>query len=317
MNSFVYHAVGAIAVCAICSNAAVAETVRVEPGQTLYGIAQNQLGNGTRWREICELNRETLGPDCDRVYPGTVLTLPGDAPAVSETSEADAEETGNRDNFEDAVTAAVEEAMQRADAEAGAAEPGRSEEGAPVRPMVRPDSAQSSSGIAEVPSGDDTDPADAKPYAAASNEQPASDPLIPQASAETIVDRVASAEQSCQEGPLTRVSRIRFAEAEGHALVTRGVALQERAELRSESRFNQQFALILTKGNDRQRLVVDAAKLQRRQGGAYVVSVDIANPERAYPQNTPDQVEIELLSGNASDIEVWLCPVSLEVEFEG
>lgn len=186
-----------------------------------------------------------------------------------------------------------------------------------MRPMVRPDSAQSSSGIAEVPSGDDTDPADAKPYAAASNEQPASDPLIPQASAETIVDRVASAEQSCQEGPLTRVSRIRFAEAEGHALVTRGVALQERAELRSESRFNQQFALILTKGNDRQRLVVDAAKLQRRQGGAYVVSVDIANPERAYPQNTPDQVEIELLSGNASDIEVWLCPVSLEVEFEG
>lgn len=313
-----YQAMSVIAACAICSSAAVAETVRVESGQTLYTIAQNKLGNGSKWREICALNRETLGPNCDRVYPGMVLTLPGDAPAAPETSEATAEQTGNSDAFDDIVTAAVEEAMQKVDAEAASAESERPEEQSPLRPMVRPGSAQSPSRNADVSGDAEPDPiTDAQTDAALSGDRTTTDPLIPQASAETIVDRGASSEQSCQEGPLTRVSRIQFAEAEGHALISSGVALQERAELRSESRFDQQFALILTKGNDRERLVVDAAKLQRRQGGEYVVAVDISNTERGYPQNTPDQVEIELLSGNVLDIEVWLCPVSLKIEFEG
>jgi nucleoid-associated protein YgaU len=54
-------------------------TYTVQPGDTLSGIAQQQLGNASRWPEIFVLNRSTIQHP-DRISPGQVLTLPGDTP---------------------------------------------------------------------------------------------------------------------------------------------------------------------------------------------------------------------------------------------
>lgn len=51
-------------------------TVKVGAGDTLAGIAQKNLGDGSRWREICKLNRDVIGQDCDVIQPGMMLDLP-------------------------------------------------------------------------------------------------------------------------------------------------------------------------------------------------------------------------------------------------
>jgi nucleoid-associated protein YgaU len=54
-------------------------TYTVQPGDTLSGIAQHQLGDASRWPEIFLLNRNIIRHP-DRISPGQVLTLPGDTP---------------------------------------------------------------------------------------------------------------------------------------------------------------------------------------------------------------------------------------------
>ena len=51
----------------------------VQPGDTLSGIAQQNLGDANRWPEIFVLNRGIIR-DPDRISPGQVLVLPGDTP---------------------------------------------------------------------------------------------------------------------------------------------------------------------------------------------------------------------------------------------
>jgi nucleoid-associated protein YgaU len=48
----------------------------VQSGDTLSEIAQEQLGDASRWREIFELNR-ALVSDPDKIFPGQVLVLSG------------------------------------------------------------------------------------------------------------------------------------------------------------------------------------------------------------------------------------------------
>lgn len=48
----------------------------VESGDTLGGIAKEQYGDASRYKEIFEANRATLD-DPDRIYPGQVLRIPG------------------------------------------------------------------------------------------------------------------------------------------------------------------------------------------------------------------------------------------------
>ena len=47
-------------------------TYTVQSGDTLWDIAQSQLGDGTRFREIIAMN----GLLSDTIYPGQVLQLP-------------------------------------------------------------------------------------------------------------------------------------------------------------------------------------------------------------------------------------------------
>lgn len=53
-------------------------TYTVQRGDTLSKIAQRTLGNGARWKEIFEANRDQLS-NPNLIYPGTVLKVPGQA----------------------------------------------------------------------------------------------------------------------------------------------------------------------------------------------------------------------------------------------
>ncbi|MDB5101650.1 MAG: hypothetical protein JWM80_6071 [Cyanobacteria bacterium RYN_339] len=63
---------------------AVPATYTVKPGDTLKAIAAAKLGNADRWREIYELNRQTL-PSPGVVAPGTQLQMPADAAGTATT----------------------------------------------------------------------------------------------------------------------------------------------------------------------------------------------------------------------------------------
>lgn len=103
----------AIAICFLTVCAARAETVQVQPGDTLSKIADRLLGGGNRWLELCEANRARLR-DCNKIAVGTILTLPSagknspiqsDAVIATDATEA----TGNT------IAAAVSEGGGRSD----------------------------------------------------------------------------------------------------------------------------------------------------------------------------------------------------------
>ena len=51
-------------------------TYEVQEGDTLFDIARHELGKGSRWAEIYDLNRDALGKDFDYLTPGMQLVLP-------------------------------------------------------------------------------------------------------------------------------------------------------------------------------------------------------------------------------------------------
>lgn len=51
-------------------------TYTVVPGDCLWYIADEQLGDPYRWPEIYEMNRDVIGGNPDLIYPGQVYTLP-------------------------------------------------------------------------------------------------------------------------------------------------------------------------------------------------------------------------------------------------
>jgi len=48
----------------------------VQPGDTLGSIAVTRLGDGARWEEIYELNKDVIGDDPDKIEVGMKLTIP-------------------------------------------------------------------------------------------------------------------------------------------------------------------------------------------------------------------------------------------------
>jgi nucleoid-associated protein YgaU len=49
--------------------------VGVKRGDTLYGFAEQYLGDGTKWPQLLALNRDRIGPDA-KLVPGTTLLIP-------------------------------------------------------------------------------------------------------------------------------------------------------------------------------------------------------------------------------------------------
>ena len=56
--------------------AAKAKTYTVDSGDNLSAIARQELGDANRWREIYELNKDTIGDNPDLIQPGMELKLP-------------------------------------------------------------------------------------------------------------------------------------------------------------------------------------------------------------------------------------------------
>ncbi len=54
----------------------------VKSGDTLSRIAQQELGDANRWREIYELNKQAIGMNPNLILPGQKLQIPGAKPAA-------------------------------------------------------------------------------------------------------------------------------------------------------------------------------------------------------------------------------------------
>lgn len=52
------------------------KTYTVKSGDSLWAIAQRELGNGSRWGEIYELNKDAIGKKPELIYSGTELRMP-------------------------------------------------------------------------------------------------------------------------------------------------------------------------------------------------------------------------------------------------
>jgi len=87
----------AVAAPAVAAPADDAEATTVEytvrRGDSLWKIAEEQLGDGLRFREIIALNEDALHGEPDFIDPGLVLRLPADAGDVEEPRESAPEET--------------------------------------------------------------------------------------------------------------------------------------------------------------------------------------------------------------------------------
>lgn len=59
------------------SLSSTAKTYTVRSGDSFYRIAEQQLGDASRWKELFELNKKVVGSDPSRLKIGQVLTLPG------------------------------------------------------------------------------------------------------------------------------------------------------------------------------------------------------------------------------------------------
>jgi nucleoid-associated protein YgaU len=55
-------------------------TVTVQPGFTLWGIAQDRMGDGVMYVQLFEANKDKI-KDPNLIYPGQVFTMPGAAPS--------------------------------------------------------------------------------------------------------------------------------------------------------------------------------------------------------------------------------------------
>ena len=51
-------------------------TYEVQPGDSMWAIAEAHLGDGNRWMEIYKLNKALIGKQPELIHPGYVLKLP-------------------------------------------------------------------------------------------------------------------------------------------------------------------------------------------------------------------------------------------------
>ena len=53
-----------------------AKTYTVKSGDTLSDIAQSEMGDANRWRELYEANKDAVGENPDMIHPGLELKIP-------------------------------------------------------------------------------------------------------------------------------------------------------------------------------------------------------------------------------------------------
>lgn len=58
------------------AKAEAGESYTVVSGDTLSKIARTHYGDGAKWHQIYEANKETIGSNPDKIEVGQVLTLP-------------------------------------------------------------------------------------------------------------------------------------------------------------------------------------------------------------------------------------------------
>jgi nucleoid-associated protein YgaU len=56
--------------------AAATKTHTVDKGESLWAIAEHELGDGKRWKEIYEANKDVIGANPDLIQPGMELKIP-------------------------------------------------------------------------------------------------------------------------------------------------------------------------------------------------------------------------------------------------
>ena len=52
------------------------KTYTVKSGDTLSGIAESEMGDANRWRELYAANKDAVGDNPDMIHPGLELTIP-------------------------------------------------------------------------------------------------------------------------------------------------------------------------------------------------------------------------------------------------
>jgi len=57
----------------------VPKTVELKPGDTLWAIAKLQYGDGSKWGDIYEANKDKIGPDPYLIIPGMQLVMPNES----------------------------------------------------------------------------------------------------------------------------------------------------------------------------------------------------------------------------------------------
>ncbi len=122
--------------------------------ESLWEIAQNHLGDGRRYREIFEMNKDRVQPDgsmltiSSLIRPGWVLHMPGDAhgPGIEVIAEGhrhagdhgSGARTGSRDHGHQAQGGGHGEAGERRPGRAAGARAPAGTAGPPPRPRPPP-----------------------------------------------------------------------------------------------------------------------------------------------------------------------------------
>jgi len=73
-----------------------ARAYEVQEGDTLFDIARYELGDGSRWIEIYDLNQRQLTQDFNYIKPGTTIMLPGRGGARQKKAAVASEQNGRR-----------------------------------------------------------------------------------------------------------------------------------------------------------------------------------------------------------------------------
>jgi len=58
------------------AQASPGSTYTVQPGDSLFSIAQQAYGNGNQWQRIYDANKQVIGDDPNLIRPGEVLYIP-------------------------------------------------------------------------------------------------------------------------------------------------------------------------------------------------------------------------------------------------